>query len=169
MWYKFTFYISLIIGHLHDDFILLQQPESFRVLLSCANWGFCSLNLAGTTKFQYEKRSKKDSGCSRKMTPLFKWPIVSRSQSLVVLMIIRNKKVFSHVKRKKANLVLWNVISSPTLYPFKTVLTVLICAGYFIIAQSQSMSLFMNQLEASSPLMCKFFLCLYNNYYAAYK
>ena len=25
------------IGHLHDDVILLLRPESFRVLLSCAN------------------------------------------------------------------------------------------------------------------------------------
>lgn len=42
------------------------------------------------------------------------------------------------------------------------------CAGYFIMAPGQSMSLFMNQLEASSLLMCKLFLCLYN-YYAAHK
>ena len=26
-----------IIGHLHDDVILLLRPESFRTLLSCAN------------------------------------------------------------------------------------------------------------------------------------
>lgn len=36
------------------------------------------------------------------------------------------------------------------------------------MAQGQSMSLFMNQLEASSSLMNKLFLCLYN-YYAAHK
>ena len=42
------------------------------------------------------------------------------------------------------------------------------CAGYFNMAQGQSMSLFMNQLEASSSLKCKLFLCLYH-YYAAHK
>ena len=26
-----------LIGHLHNDIILLLRPESFRVLLSCAN------------------------------------------------------------------------------------------------------------------------------------
>ena len=26
-----------LIGHLHDDIILLLRPESFRVLLPCAN------------------------------------------------------------------------------------------------------------------------------------
>ena len=72
-------YISLIMGHLHDDVTLLLQLNFFRVLLSCANWGFCSLILTGTTKFKYEKRSEKDSGCSSKITPLFKWPIISRS------------------------------------------------------------------------------------------
>ena len=40
------------IGHLHDDVILLLRPESFRVLLSCANKGFCYLNLTGSTKFK---------------------------------------------------------------------------------------------------------------------
>ena len=32
---------ALIIGHLHDEVILLLRPESFRGLLSCANLGFC--------------------------------------------------------------------------------------------------------------------------------
>ena len=31
------YYLSIAIGHLHDGVILLLQPESFRVLLSCAN------------------------------------------------------------------------------------------------------------------------------------
>ena len=40
------------IGHLHDYVILLLRPESFRVLLSCTNKGFCCLNFTGSTKFK---------------------------------------------------------------------------------------------------------------------
>lgn len=40
------------IGHLHNDVILLLRPESFRALVSCANKGFCCLNLTGSTKFK---------------------------------------------------------------------------------------------------------------------
>ena len=32
------------------------------VFLSCANYGFCHWNLAGITKFKYEKKNEKDSG-----------------------------------------------------------------------------------------------------------
>ena len=52
-----------------EHHLLLQQPESFRVFLSCANHGFCHLNPAGITKFKYEKKNEKDSGRSGKMTP----------------------------------------------------------------------------------------------------
>ena len=45
-----------VIGHLHDDVILLLQPEPFKVLLSCVNTGFCFVNLAGVTKFKYVVR-----------------------------------------------------------------------------------------------------------------
>lgn len=38
------------IGHWHDYVILLLRPQSFRVLLSCANKGFCHLMLPGITK-----------------------------------------------------------------------------------------------------------------------
>ena len=39
-----------------------------RVLLSCANEGFCYLDLTRTTKFKYdEKESEKDSGRSSTM------------------------------------------------------------------------------------------------------
>ena len=54
---------------------LLLRPESFRVFLSCANYGFYHLNLAGITKFKCEKKNEKDSGRSSKMTPSCKWPI----------------------------------------------------------------------------------------------
>ena len=54
---------------------LLFRPESFRVFLSCANYGFCHSNLAGITKFKYEKKNEKDSGRSSNMTPSCKWPI----------------------------------------------------------------------------------------------
>ena len=47
------------IGHLHENVILLLWPESFRVLLSCANWGFCYLNHTGIIKFKYERKSEK--------------------------------------------------------------------------------------------------------------
>ena len=53
---------------------------TIRVLLSCANKGFCYLNLAGITKFKYERRNGKDSGRSSKMTPSCKWPIASEVQ-----------------------------------------------------------------------------------------
>ena len=66
---------NLPIGHLHYDISLLLRPESFRVLLSCANEGFCYSNLTGITKFKYERRNKKDSGRSNKITPSCKWPI----------------------------------------------------------------------------------------------
>ena len=54
---------------------MTSRPESFRVFLSCANYGFCHLNLAGITKFEYEKKNEKGSGRNSKMTPLCKWPI----------------------------------------------------------------------------------------------
>ena len=63
------------IDHLHDDVVLLLRPESFRVLLSCANWGFYYLTLAGISKFTYERKKGKYSGRSGKMTPSCKWPI----------------------------------------------------------------------------------------------
>ena len=44
------------------------------MFLSCANYGFCHLNLAGITKFKYERKNEKDSGRSSKMTPSCKWP-----------------------------------------------------------------------------------------------
>ena len=62
-------------GLLHDDVILLLRLESFRVLLSCANKGFCYLTLAGINKFKRERKNEKDSGRSSEMTPSFKWPI----------------------------------------------------------------------------------------------
>ena len=58
-----------LIGHLHDDIILLLRPESFRVLLSSANQSFCYLNLTGMTKFKYERKNEMNSGCSSKMMP----------------------------------------------------------------------------------------------------
>ena len=65
-----------IIGHLHDDVILLLGPEFFRVLLSFANWSFCYLNLTGITKLKYERKNEKDSGS--KMTLSCKWPFVTK-------------------------------------------------------------------------------------------
>ena len=47
------------IGYLHDDVILFLRPESFRVLLSCTNKGFCCLNLTGSTKFKILKTTRK--------------------------------------------------------------------------------------------------------------
>lgn len=43
------------IAQLHDDVILPLQLESLRVLLCCANQGFCYLNHPRITKFEYEK------------------------------------------------------------------------------------------------------------------
>ena len=67
--------------------ILLLRPESSRVFLSCANYGFCHLNLAGIIKFKYEKNNEKDSGPSSKMTPSSKWPVVAQA------IVSREKKI----------------------------------------------------------------------------
>ena len=67
--------MTLIIDHFHDGVILLLRHESFRVLLSCANKCFCFVNLAGITKFKYERKNVKDSVRSRKMSPSCKWRI----------------------------------------------------------------------------------------------
>ena len=75
-------YSSLSIVHLHDDVILLLRPESFRVLLSCANLGFRHWNLAGITKFEYERKNEKDSGRSGKMTSSCKWPTKTEKNCL---------------------------------------------------------------------------------------
>ena len=64
-----------LIGHLHDNVILLLRPESFGFFLSCANYRLCYLNLAGITKFKCERKNEKNSGRNRKMTPSCKWPI----------------------------------------------------------------------------------------------
>ena len=47
------------IGHLHYDIILLLRPESFRVLLSCVNEGFCYLNLTGITNLNMKGKMKR--------------------------------------------------------------------------------------------------------------
>ena len=52
------------------SFLLLQLPESFRVLLSCRNNCFCYLNLTGITKFKYERKNEMNSGLSSKKTSL---------------------------------------------------------------------------------------------------
>ena len=62
------YYTGLKIGHLYNGVIVLLQPESFRVLLSCANNGFCYLNLTGTTKFKYGRKNKMNSSVSCKNT-----------------------------------------------------------------------------------------------------
>ena len=66
---------ALVLKGLHDDVILLLRAKSLRGLLSCANLGFCYLNLTGITKFEYERKNEKDSGRISKMTPSCKWPI----------------------------------------------------------------------------------------------
>ena len=48
------------IGDLHDDVILLIRPESFWVLLSCANYGFCFSKQWLELEYQKKKQSKKD-------------------------------------------------------------------------------------------------------------
>ena len=51
-----------------------QDPS--RVLLSCANEGFCYLNLTGATKFKYEKKNEKNSGRTIvQIRPIIKEPL----------------------------------------------------------------------------------------------
>ena len=59
---------------MHEDVILLLSPESFRVLLSRANWDFCYLKLTGIIKFKYKRKSEKILVVS-KMSPSCKWPV----------------------------------------------------------------------------------------------
>ena len=59
---------------------LLPRPESFRVLLSSADKDFCFVNVAGITKFKYERTNERESGRSSKMTPSCKWPFASEVQ-----------------------------------------------------------------------------------------
>ena len=61
--------------HWQYDVILVLRPESFKVLLSCANQGFCYLNLSGITRFNYERNNEKDFGRSSEMTPSCKWSV----------------------------------------------------------------------------------------------
>ena len=57
-------------------YFLLKLPEFFRVLLSCANQGFCYLNLTVIKKSKYERKIEMDSGSSCQMMPPCKWPII---------------------------------------------------------------------------------------------
>ena len=85
-------------GHLHDDVILvvvvvvvvvvvlLLLPESFRVLLSYANEGFCYLDPLGLPNLYMKGKTKRILvRGSSKMTPSFKWPLVQLTRrSLLV-------------------------------------------------------------------------------------
>ena len=55
-------------------------PESFRLLLSYENYGFCYLNLTGISKFKYERKNEMNSGPSSKKASSCKWPISLASQ-----------------------------------------------------------------------------------------
>ena len=52
------------------------DPNPSGVCFLVQNKGFCFLNLAGITKFKYDRKNEKDSGRSSKMTPSCKWPVV---------------------------------------------------------------------------------------------
>ena len=65
------------IGHMHDDVILLLLPESFRVLLCYANYGFCYLNLTGISKFKYERIKERNSDASSQKDVIVQLSIVS--------------------------------------------------------------------------------------------
>ena len=71
----FFHFILSVIGPLHDGFILLLRPESFRFLLSRANQCLCYSDLAGITKFKCERKNEENSSRSSKMTLSCKWPI----------------------------------------------------------------------------------------------
>ena len=83
-------------GHLHDDIIYYydQNPSGFSFLVQI---GFCHLNLAGITKFKYEKKNEKDSGHNSKMNPSCKWPIanlgISRRLINLSLTLLLGKEV----------------------------------------------------------------------------
>ena len=64
-------------------YYFILRPESFRVLPSCANRGFCFLILTGINKFKYERKKQRDSGHSNKMTPAGKWPILEQPVTLL--------------------------------------------------------------------------------------
>jgi len=47
-----------VVGHLHDDVILLPLPESFRVLLSFANEDFFYLTSLGLPNLNLKEKTK---------------------------------------------------------------------------------------------------------------
>ena len=57
--------------------LLLLLPESFRVLLCYANYGFCHLNLTGISKFKYERIKERNSGASSQKDVIVQLSIVS--------------------------------------------------------------------------------------------
>ena len=58
-----------------------QDPSEF-CFLAWIRFSFCYLNVTGTTKFKYEKKTQKNSGRSSKMTPSCKWTIILHSHKL---------------------------------------------------------------------------------------
>ena len=69
---------------------LLLRPESFRVFFSSVNYGFCHLNVAGITKFKYEKKNEKDSGRSSKMAHRGNGPLIVLSGHFLLICFLRN-------------------------------------------------------------------------------
>ena len=62
---------------MHDDIILLVRPESFMVLLSCANQAFAIQTSLGLQNLNMRGKKEKHSGRGSKMTPSCKWPILT--------------------------------------------------------------------------------------------
>ena len=80
-------------GHHHDDVILLLLPESFRALLSYANYSFRYINPTGIiSKFKYERKNEMNSGPSSKKTSSCKWPINFFSPDYILLSNSENRE-----------------------------------------------------------------------------
>ena len=61
------------IDHLHVDIILLSTTKILQgIAFLCKLDLLLLINLAGATKFEYERKNEKDSGRSSTMTPLCK-------------------------------------------------------------------------------------------------
>ena len=77
----------LLIGHLHDDVILLLRPKP-RWEYKMTSFYYFNQNLAGNTKFKYKRKNEKDYGRISKRMPLCKWPILFNMCQKKVLFVV---------------------------------------------------------------------------------
>ena len=88
--------------HLHDGVILLLRPESFSMMLSCANWRFCYLNHPAIIKFKYKSKNEMNSGLSSKRTSSCKYLITGGN--FTAMMTDKEKTTFKAIEKYRYGL-----------------------------------------------------------------